>query len=67
MTELTDDQIDECKEAFSLFEKDGDGVVAITQLGALVCLPGSFSPISGRSHMSAAHAFMGPLIGLCGH
>lgn len=33
---LTEDQIADYKEAFSLFDKDGDGVIRVTDLGLLV-------------------------------
>lgn len=32
--QLTDDQISEFKEAFSLFDKDGDGMIVFTDLRA---------------------------------
>ncbi|CAM8961384.1 unnamed protein product [Rhodiola kirilowii] len=31
--QLTDDQISEFKEAFSLFDKDGDGCITTKELG----------------------------------
>ena len=34
--ELTDEQITEFKEAFALFDKDGDGTITTKELGALV-------------------------------
>jgi calmodulin len=33
--ELTDEQITEFKEAFALFDKDGDGTITTKELGAL--------------------------------
>jgi calmodulin len=33
---LTEDQIADYKEAFSLFDKDGDGVIRVSDLGLLV-------------------------------
>ena len=32
--ELTDEQITEFKEAFALFDKDGDGTITTKELGA---------------------------------
>jgi calmodulin len=34
--QLTDEQIAECKEAFALFDKDGDGIVTIQELGTVM-------------------------------
>ena len=34
--ELTDEQITEFKEAFALFDKDGDGTITTKELGALL-------------------------------
>ena len=47
--ELTDEQITEFKEAFALFDKDGDGTITTKELGALfrrrLCVIfSSFSP-----------------------
>ena len=36
MTELTEDQIDEFKEAFSLFDKNGDGQISSTEMGTVM-------------------------------
>jgi len=38
--QLTDDQISEFKEAFSLFDKDGDGLFLLIYL--LICFLGCF-------------------------
>ena len=39
MTEqLTEDQISEFKEAFSLFDKDGDGTITTKELGTVMRL-----------------------------
>merc|ERR1712146_321508 len=35
-TDLTDEQIQEFKEAFSLFDKDGDGTITTTELGTVM-------------------------------
>lgn len=34
--QLTEEQIADYKEAFSLFDKDGDGVIKVADLGLLV-------------------------------
>jgi len=34
--DLTREQIDEFKEAFSLFDKDGDGTITTKQLGTVL-------------------------------
>ena len=34
--QLTEDQIAEFKEAFSLFDKDGDGTITTKELGAVM-------------------------------
>ena len=34
--ELTEEQIGECKEAFSLFDKDGDGMITTRELGTVM-------------------------------
>jgi calmodulin len=34
--ELTEKQIAECKEAFSLFDKDGDGVITMKEMGTVM-------------------------------
>ena len=34
--EFTDDQIEEFKEAFGLFDKDGDGTITATELGTMM-------------------------------
>ena len=36
--ELTDEQITEFKEAFALFDKDGDGTITTKELGAFFSL-----------------------------
>jgi calmodulin len=36
MNQLTEDQIFEFKEAFSLFDKDGDGNITLTELSAVM-------------------------------
>jgi Ca2+-binding EF-hand superfamily protein len=36
--ELTDEQITEFKEAFALFDKDGDGTITTKELGAFFVL-----------------------------
>jgi len=43
--QLTDDQIAEFKEAFSLFDKDGDGIshARLPPLPLDACLPPSFA------------------------
>ena len=33
---LTEDQIAECREAFSLFDKDGDGTITTKELGTVM-------------------------------
>jgi len=35
-TNLTEEQIQEFKEAFSLFDKDGDGIIPIKELGTIM-------------------------------
>ena len=36
--QLTEDQISEFKEAFSLFDKDGDGTITTKELGTVMRL-----------------------------
>jgi len=37
---LTDEQIAECKEAFAMFDKDGDGTITLQELGTVLRSPG---------------------------
>ena len=36
MSKMTDDQVSECKEAFSLFDKNGEGYITVKELGTLI-------------------------------
>ena len=48
--ELTDEQITEFKEAFALFDKDGDGTITTKELGAFFILffLKEFPPVCGE-------------------
>ena len=37
MDKLTEEKISEFKEAFSLFNKDGDGCITTKELGTIMC------------------------------
>jgi calmodulin len=39
--QLTEEQIAEFKEAFSLFDKDGDGTITTKELGTVYEIPGT--------------------------
>ena len=41
--QLTEEQIAEFKEAFSLFDKDGDGTITTKELGTVMRSLGKFS------------------------
>jgi hypothetical protein len=47
--ELTDEQITEFKEAFALFDKDGDGTITTKELGAFFVLFFFFERGSSRA------------------
>lgn len=35
-TQLTDEQMAECQEVFSMFDKNGDGTISISELGLIM-------------------------------
>jgi Ca2+-binding EF-hand superfamily protein len=55
--QLTDDQISEFKEAFSLFDKDGDGPTLSLSLSSIKLMPFRFAQI----HFSLSMDFYGSL------
>ena len=48
--QLTEDQIAEFKEAFSLFDKDGDGTITTKELGTVMRSESSISQTSFIYH-----------------
>ena len=47
--QLTEEQIAEFKEAFSLFDKDGDGTITTKELGTVMRSRGQNSQITGSA------------------
>ena len=55
---MTEEQIAEFKEAFSLFDKDGDGTITTKELGE--CTSAIFSSLSfeAKTALSSLHPFV---------
>ena len=62
--QLSDSQIEDFKEAFSLFDKIGDGTINISQLGAAMRALGLHCSDS-EIQVSRVHSATGIVCGIC--